>query len=79
MFRCDRRCNGCDEKFVNLVGTKHTRKGVVAQPSVAIRHITRASLLTGMWRGQDNSNGQSSSKADCNQPNCQKKKKTWQS
>jgi hypothetical protein len=44
---------------------------------MAIRHITRASLLTGMWRGQDNSNGQSSSKADCNQPSldCQKKKK----
>ena len=25
MFRCDRRCDGCDGKFGNLVGTKHTR------------------------------------------------------
>ena len=24
MFRCDRRCDGCDGKFGNLVGTKHT-------------------------------------------------------
>ena len=24
MFRCDRRYDGCDEKFGNLVGTKHT-------------------------------------------------------
>jgi len=23
MYRCDRRCDGCDEKFENLVGTKH--------------------------------------------------------
>ena len=25
MYRCDRRCDGCDGKFGNLVGTKHTR------------------------------------------------------
>ena len=24
MFRCDRRCDGCDGKFRNFVGTKHT-------------------------------------------------------
>ena len=24
IFRCDRRCDGCDGKFGNLVGTKHT-------------------------------------------------------
>ena len=24
MFRCDRRCDGCDGKFGNFVGTKHT-------------------------------------------------------
>ena len=24
MFRCDKRCDGCDGKFGNLVGTKHT-------------------------------------------------------
>jgi len=24
MYRCDRRCDGCDGKFGNLVGTKHT-------------------------------------------------------
>jgi len=24
MYRCDRRCDGCDRKFGNLVGTKHT-------------------------------------------------------
>ena len=24
MFRCDRRCDGCDGKFENLEGTKHT-------------------------------------------------------
>ena len=24
MFRCDRRCDRCDGKFGNLVGTKHT-------------------------------------------------------
>ena len=24
MFWCDRRCDGCDGKFGNLVGTKHT-------------------------------------------------------
>ena len=24
MFRCDRRCDGCDGKFGNLAGTKHT-------------------------------------------------------
>ena len=24
MFRCDKRCDGCDEKFGNFVGTKHT-------------------------------------------------------
>jgi len=25
MFRCDKRCDGCDGKFGNFVGTKHTR------------------------------------------------------
>ena len=30
MFRCDRRCDGCDGKFGNFVGTKHTpRRGIV--------------------------------------------------
>ena len=24
MFRCDRRCDGCDEKFGNFVRTKHS-------------------------------------------------------
>jgi len=24
MFRCDKRCDGCDGKFGNFVGTKHT-------------------------------------------------------
>ena len=24
IFRCDRRCDGCDGKFRNFVGTKHT-------------------------------------------------------
>ena len=24
MFRCDRRCDGCDGNFENFVGTKHT-------------------------------------------------------
>ena len=24
IFQCDRRCDGCDGKFGNLVGTKHT-------------------------------------------------------
>ena len=24
MFRCDKRCDGCDEKFGNFMGTKHT-------------------------------------------------------
>ena len=26
MFRCDRRCDGCDGKFGNFVGTKHTQR-----------------------------------------------------
>jgi len=29
MFRCDRRCDGCDEKFGNLVGTKHTLRSCI--------------------------------------------------
>ena len=27
MFRCDRRCDGYNGKFENLVGTKHTHGG----------------------------------------------------
>src|SRR6185503_16812042 len=30
MFRCDRRCDGCDGKFGNFVVTKHTPKEVDA-------------------------------------------------
>ena len=28
MFRCDKRCDGCDGKFGNFVGTKHTHDGL---------------------------------------------------
>ena len=33
MFRCDRKCDGCDEKFGNFVGTKHTRELNTTAPS----------------------------------------------
>src|SRR6185503_4916956 len=35
MFRCDRRCDGCDGKFGNLVGTKHTPRLNTFSPSAA--------------------------------------------
>ena len=33
MFRCDRRCDGCDGKFGNFVGTKHTHRAIERQIS----------------------------------------------
>ncbi|KAG2644704.1 hypothetical protein PVAP13_2KG375851 [Panicum virgatum] len=33
IFRCDRRCDGCDGKFGNLMGTKHTRGREAAVPT----------------------------------------------
>ena len=32
MFRCDRRCDGCDEKFENFVVTKHTQTRSTQEP-----------------------------------------------
>ena len=44
IFRCDRRCDGCDGKFGNLVGTKHTPYHL---PPIFLQSLHLCSLLCG--------------------------------
>ena len=41
IFRCDRRCDGCDEKFENFVGTKHTLGFAQLCPKRLLKAIRR--------------------------------------
>ena len=50
MFRCDRRCDECDGKFENFVGTKHTlcldeEKGGEKVTSVIVAHCSTFHLF----------------------------------
>ena len=52
MFRCDRRCDGCDGKFGNFVGTKPTLGLGTTRPSTSAlccgADIQNLADLTGM-------------------------------
>ena len=60
MFRCDRRCDGCDGKFGNFVGTKHTHDEHMVQSFQKKTHgtSTNSSLTVqictrpGAWAGR---------------------------
>ena len=45
MFRCDRRCDGCDGKFGNFVGTKHTLRRKTPSRVSGAENLNFASFL----------------------------------